>query len=394
MNIMKLVSRNMFRRKGRFVFTLLGISIGMSAFVALMSLGQNMENEIARQADALGADFIITPENICIYNQMAILTGETITELLPEEIFERINAIEGLEVIPHLTQNVRVNGNEPRRVAVGILPEETWQFRDWELSSGRFFAHQDEAVIVLGSVFEERGLFGLGDMLTIGRDGETFEVVGFLKGNNSTDDMTIFLPLSVVQETFQSDKGRVISYMSAKVDDVANIPQLEADIHAVANVQVSTDEQLLGAVMTIVNSVNVTLQLVAAVSLLAAAFGVVNTMMTAITERRREIGVLRAIGGKRNTIFRIFIVESGLYGLFGGIVGVVVGLTASMFAAPLITQGVAGELLKGANLEVINFDVTVITAAIGLSLIIAILAGLYPAWKASKLTPVEAISYE
>ena len=394
MSITKLVSKNLFRRKGRFVFTLLGISIGMAAFVALLSLGRSMESEISRQADALGADFIITPENICIYNQMAILTGETITELMPFEVFERINAIDGLTVIPHLTQNVRVNGNEPRRVAVGILPEESKNFRNWEMSSGRFFAHQDEAVIVLGSVFEQRGLFALGDMLTIGRGGETFEVVGFLKANDSADDMTIFLPLSVVQETFRPDDGNMISYMSAKVDDVMNIPQLEADIHAVAAVQVSTDEQLLGSVMTIVSSVNVTLQLVAAVSLIAAAFGIINTMMTAITERRREIGILRAIGGKRGTIFKIFMLESGLYGLFGGIVGVITGLVASVFIAPMITQGTAGELLKGANLEAINIDVTVIATAIGLSLIIAVLSGLYPAWKASELTPVEAISYD
>jgi putative ABC transport system permease protein len=148
----------------------------------------------------------------------------------------------------------------------------------------------------------------------------------------------------------------------------------------------------LSSVLAILGSVNVTLQLIAGVALIAAAFGIINTMMTAIYERRREIGILRAIGGKSSAIFKIFLLESGLYGLLGGIIGVAAGFVVSLFAAPLITQNFTA-LLKGAVPKA-SIDVSLALMAILFSLVISIVSGLYPAWKASKLTPVEAISYE
>ncbi|MCL2697999.1 MAG: ABC transporter permease [Oscillospiraceae bacterium] len=387
MNTIKLVCRNLFRRKGRFVFTLLGISIGMASFVALLSLGGSMRGEVTRQAQAMGANFMIMPEDICVFNLIAIVTGETISESLPHEIFERIEVLDGITVIPHLTQKAAVK--DVPSVIVGILPEETRSFREWEMEEGEYFAYQDENAVVIGSDFAERRGLNVGDEVTIRN--EQFTVKGMLAPNHSNDDMTVFLPLSVAQRLFE--KEGVISYMSAKVDDMAKMEQYEAAIVAVANVQVATDEQLLGSVLAILGSVNITLQLVAAVALIAAAFGIINTMMTAVYERRREIGILRAIGGKRRDVFRVFMLESGLYGLFGGIAGVIIGLSAAVFAGEFISQIGANDLLKGASPQA-GVDVSVIVTAVLFSLTVSIGAGLYPAWKAAKLTPVEAISYE
>jgi putative ABC transport system permease protein len=116
-------------------------------------------------------------------------------------------------------------------------------------------------------------------------------------------------------------------------------------------------------------------------------------MMTAVYERRREIGIMRAIGGKREDVFRIFVLESGLYGLLGGIAGVAVGLLASVFAGEFISQIGANEMLKGAA-PTASFDASLVLTSIAFSLVISIGAGLYPALKAAELTPVEAINYE
>src|SRR5262249_22634817 len=138
---------------------------------------------------------------------------------------------------------------------------------------------------------------------------------------------------------------------------------------------------------------NITLQLVAGVALIAAAFGIINTMMTAVYERRREIGIMRAIGGRSSAIFKIFVLESGFYGLLGGITGVVIGLLVSIFAGDFISQIGANEMLKGASPGA-SFDINLVLMAIAFSLVISVASGLYPAWRASSLTPVEAISYE
>jgi putative ABC transport system permease protein len=387
MNTVKLVAKNIFGRKGRFVFTLLGISIGMASFVALLSLGGSMRGEVTRQAQAMGANFMIMPEDICVFNLIAIVTGETISESMQYEIFERIEVLDGITVIPHLTQKAAVR--EIPSVIVGILPEQTKAFRDWEISDGEYFISQNENAVIIGSDFAKRRDLSVGDTITVRN--EQFTVKGILKANQSNDDMTLFLPLEDAQRVFE--KEGYISYMSAKVDDMAKMEQHEAAIVGVANVQVATDEELLGSVLAILGSVNITLQLVAAVALIAAAFGIINTMMTAVYERRREIGIMRSIGGKRGDIFKIFVLESGLYGFLGGIVGVTAGLLVSVFAGDFISQIGANDLLKGASPQA-SFDITLVLTAIGFSLVISVISGLYPAWKAAKLTPVEAISYE
>jgi len=387
MTTLKLVAKNLFGRKGRFIFTLLGISIGMASFVALLSMGGSMRNEVTRQAQAMGANFIIMPENICVFNVMAIVTGDTISESMQFETFEKIAEIEGIEVIPHLTQQAAVR--EIRSVVVGILPEETKIFREWEMLAGEYFSSQDENAAVIGSDFATRRELNVGDEIIIRN--QNFYVKGILSPNHSNDDATLFLPLPVAQRVFERDG--IISYLSARVDDISKMESYEAAIVNVANVQVATDEQLLGQVLAILGSVNITLQLVAAVALIAAAFGIINTMMTAVYERRREIGIMRALGGKRGDVFKIFVIESGLYGLFGGILGVTGGLSASVFAGEFISQIGANELMKGAS-PAASFDIPLILTAIAFSLVISIVSGLYPAWKAAKLTPVEAISYE
>jgi len=382
MNILKLVSRNLFSRKGRFVFTLLGITIGMAAFVALLSLGSNMQSEVRQSAHSLGANLIITPENFCVYNQVSILTGDAVSELLHYDTFEKIADIDGLTVIPHLTQRAKVN--DVSAVVVGILPEQTKAFRSWEMNDGEYFTSQNENAIVVGR--GQANILGLqvGDIIPI--RGEDFTIKGILNTTRSNDDTILFMPISVIQRLYE--KEGYVSYMSAKVDDMEKVEYYKAAIVDVASVNVATDEQILSSVLSIIGSVNVTLQLVAGVALIAAAFGIINTMMTAIYERRREIGIMRAMGSKASTIFKIFLLESGLYGLLGGVIGVIVGIAVSVFAAPII-QGDA--LLKGMEAGA-NINVMLVVTAIGFSLMISIVSGLYPAWKAAKLTPVEAIN--
>jgi putative ABC transport system permease protein len=150
---------------------------------------------------------------------------------------------------------------------------------------------------------------------------------------------------------------------------------------------------MLKSVMGIVGTVNITLQLIAAVSVLAAAFGIVNTMMAATYERKREIGILQALGATRRTIFTLFMMESGIYGVIGGVTGVVFGLMAATVATPYITQNAFTTAVKGSGNGTL-LDVKVIILSILFSTAVAIVAGIYPAWRAARLTPVEAISYE
>jgi putative ABC transport system permease protein len=177
------------------------------------------------------------------------------------------------------------------------------------------------------------------------------------------------------------------------MDDISKTDEYIQKIQDTSNVAVVSDKQLLKSVLSIVGTVSLTLQLIAIVAILAAAFGIINTMMTAIYERRREIGILQAIGAKQTTIFNIFLLESGLYGLLGGLIGLGMGLLFSSVAAPYISQNEFTAFMKGSTLAM-NFDLKLIFGSLLFSLFISLISGFYPAWRASKLSPVEAISYE
>jgi len=387
MNIPKLILRNITRRKGRFIFTLLGITIGIASFVTLLSLGSNLKNEIKRQASELGANLVVTPKGWCAYEQVSVLTGEQLPEAIPMEDVKKISAIKGLMTVPYLTERTVIKNN-PVPV-IGILPEEMKAFKAWDIEKGLYFESQNEETVVIGSGIAQQFKLKPMDELTI--KGKKFIVKGILKDTGSRDDISIFIPLSVAQKLYGvRDK---VSFVAVKVDDIARVDEYILKIQDTANVAVVSDKQLLKSVLSVVGTVSITLQLIAIVAILAAAFGIINTMMTAIYERRREIGILQAIGAKKSTIFKIFLLESGLYGILGGIIGVAAGLVFSGLASPYISQNEFTAFLKGSEVAV-AFDLKLVFGSLLFSLFVSLLSGFYPAWKASKLTPVEAISYE
>ena len=385
MNILKLVAKNLLRRRGRFVFTLLGITIGMASFVALLSMGDNLRSEVAHQADALGANLIVMARVDCPFVNLAILTGDHLPESLPREIVAQIAAVDGITAaVPYLTLGVSIQ--DAPLTLVGILPQEMKAHRGWRVETGAFFADAYEHAVVLGSGVAARFALEVGETVTF--RGQDFPITAVLHETRSNDDLFIFMPLGVTQEVFGLDD--YVSFVAVTVDDIANTERYVAAIMDIANLSVSTNEELLSSVLLILGSLHVTLQLIASVALIAAAFGIVNTMMTAIYERRREIGILRAVGAKSRVIFSVFILESGLYGLLGGLLGFFVGFVVSRLAAPLIGQNEFVAAL-GTPDTAVAFSVPLLFIVLGLSVLIAAASGVYPAWRASTLTPMEAI---
>ncbi|MCL2187544.1 MAG: ABC transporter permease [Defluviitaleaceae bacterium] len=385
MTVLKLVWKNLLRRRGRFAFTLLGITIGMAAFVALLSMGDNLRAEVTHQADALGANLIVMARADCPFINLSVLTGDHLPEAIPREIVFEIAAIEGVTgAVPYLTV-----GSSIRQVPVslvGILPAEMKRHRGWDVHAGAYFSHQEAREVVLGYALAGRFELETGDTVTL--RGEEIPIAGILSATNSNDDITMFMPLCITQEIF--GLGDYVSFIAVTVADVTNIDRYISAITDIANLSVSTNEELLGSVLLILGSLNVTLQAIASVALIAAAFGIINTMMTATYERRREIGILRAMGSRSGIIFRIFVLESGLYGLLGGLLGFFVGFGVSRIAAPVISRNEFVAVV-GTPDTAVAFSVTLLAGVVALSVVIAVAAGLYPAWKAAKLTPMEAI---
>lgn len=387
MNIPKLVFKNLTSKKSRFVFTLFGITIGIASFVTLLSLGGGLKAEIKRQAGELGANLIVTPKGWCAYEQVSVLTGEQLPEAIPFDEVKKIAGIKGLAAVPYLTERTAIKNN-PVPV-IGILPHEMKAFKKWELGEGAYFESQNKNAIIIGFSIAQQFKLKAGDEVTIRR--QDFLIKGVLKETGTKDDIAIFMPLSVAQRLYGVDDK--VSFIAVKVDDISKTNEYILKIQETSNVAVVSDKQLLKSVLSIVGTVSLALQLIAAVAILAAAFGIINTMMTAIHERKREIGILQAIGGKRTAIFSIFLLESFFYGLFGGVFGIIIGFAFSYFGSPYISQNEFTAFLEGGQvMDAVNLRL--IIGALGFSVLISIASGLYPAYRAAKLTPVEAITYE
>lgn len=384
MNLWKLVWRNLVRRKGRFIFTLAGVAIGMAAFVALLALGQGLTQEIRKQAKGLGAHLVVTPKGWCAYEQISVLTGEQLPEAIPESDLAKIRTIPGIHAVAHLNQRTAFR-NRPVPL-IGVVPEEIRALHNWSLAAGRYFESAQERGVVIGSAIAQQFQLKPGDSFTV--RGNAVPVLGVLKETGSKDDIAAFLPLPVTQKIYGVE-GKV-SFITVQVENLEQMDTISLKIQEVANVAVVSDKQLVNSVLSIVGTVGSAMQAIAAVGVLAAAFGIVNTLLTAVYERRREIGILQAIGGTHRMLFAAFILESGLYGFFGGLVGALLGGFAAYWFGPYFTQDAFSTgLAPSASVP----DALSMLYALGFSVVLAVVAGLYPAARAARLTPVEAMSH-
>ncbi len=386
MNIFHMTLRNITRRRGRFLFTLLGITVGIAALVTFLALGGGLKREIQREANALGAHLIVTPKGSCAYEQVSILAGEPLPINITEDETARIAAIDGLEAVPLITVKTGVN-NQPVPIT-GIPADQMKEFKGWSVKEGRYFSSAGESGILVGHGLAHDANLAIGDELTV--RGKPLPVIGILEATDSRDDNGLYIPLSVAQELFKA--GDMVSYILIRVDDLTRVDQYILEIQETVNLGVVSDEQLLASVLSIVGTVGTTMQLIAVVAVLAAAFGIVNTMLTATYERRREIGILQAMGARRRIIFSLFMLESAFYGLFGGITGVITGLLAARIASPLVSSNAFTVFVSRGDAAMV--DASLLISAVCFSMVAAVIAGVYPAWRASQLSPVEAISYE
>lgn len=387
MTLSRLVIRNITRRRGRCIFTLLGITIGIASFVTFLSMGGSLKKEIYRETNALGANLVVIPKGSCAYEQLSVLTGDQMPTTITADEIDRIRKIGGLTVIPFLAQKSAIN-NKPVSVN-GIEPSETRSHKRWEMANGEYFSGETALEVVLGAAIAKQEKLTPGGSVTIRE--EKLSIRGILQETGGRDDYTVFVPMAVAQRLFKAPER--VSFAAIRVDNTSETDSYIEKIQDAVGLGVVSDKQMLKSVLAIAGTVNLTLQLIAAVAVLAAAFGIINTMMTATYERKREIGILQSLGAKQRTIFSIFLLESGLYGLSGGVLGVAAGLTASTVLSPYISQNSMTSFVKGSGTGN-TLDLGMVAGSILFSTLVAVIAGLYPAWRASRLSPVEAISYE
>jgi putative ABC transport system permease protein len=382
-----LALRNLRRRKARSALTLVGIAIGMTAVVALVSLSLGAQRAIERQFAKIGADVILVVPVGGF--------GEPRPVRLDLSILRGISGVQSVGAVRRETFSVKSSAISGFLNVVGILTEGEvlagQLFGGLDLAQGRLFASsQDEVVLGDGTARDLKVV--VGEDVTIGN--RPFRVVGLLKSTgNDQDDYALYLSSEKLEELV-NERG-LISLAFVRAEPGVAPDVLAQEIHRVLRAAIAEREfivqsskQLSDLVSGVLTVLRWTLGAIAGISLLVGGIGLTNTMLMAILERTHEIGILKAIGAKRRHILALFLIESGFLGLIGGLAGLLLGGAIAQSVALL-----AGQFLR-TDLFSVAFDGSLIVGALLFAVFLGTIAGLWPAWRASRLDPVEALRYE
>ena len=392
------------RRKLRSWLTLIGIVIGISAIISLITLGQGLQNAIQNQFDALGKDkLFITAKGNPLTAGLSI-EAIKITED-DQEVVGRTSGVKKTAGMIYSTGRIEFNDLIRYFFISGLPtdPEERaliGEAQSYKLLKGRFLDKGDKFKAVVGNEYTKNSLFkadiDVGDKILI--QNQEFKIVGMLQRIGSPpDDQSILIPLNAYKDIFGTgdELGIIIAQSDAGEDATQVGLTIEKELRKSRDQKegeedftVSTPEKFAESFNVILDIVQAVLAGIAGISLLVGGVGIMNTMFTAVLQRTKEIGVMKAIGAQNKHIMALFLVEAGFYGLGGGLIGVTLGVGFAKLVELIFKIAVGPAFLA------IEINYLLIFATLFFSFIIGVLSGIVPARNASKLHPVDSLRYE
>jgi putative ABC transport system permease protein len=394
--------RSLRSNRMRSALTTLGIVIGVSAVIVLVGLGNGIKAGFNEQFGALGNQIQVAKVNGSVPGGGAAkdLKDSDVTALRNPNVAPDIGA-----VTPMLggSELIEVNQQQFRAAVQGSTPDYLTVV-DRELVAGSMFtaeqARSNARVVVLAPNAVAT-LFGGNAGEAIGKDvrisRSTFEVIGVVKGNGQQDDAAI-MPLGAAR-AYLVGGNDTVTQIIVQAASVPQVPAALAEVNKVLDSRHSIRDPAkrdfnATALQSLLDQANQFLTFltlftvaVAAISLIVGGIGVANIMLVSVTERTREIGIRKAIGARSSAILKQFLIESTMLAAMGGVVGIVIG-TAITIAASVIIPAVAPDF--GAP----TVSPWAIVISFGVSLLIGLIAGGFPANRAARLQPIEALRYQ
>ncbi len=382
MRLEHIVFHNLRRRKGRAIFLVTGLLIGVATVVSLLSLTDALGQRAQHELENFGANIIITPRSdhmALSYGGIQLDSVNLVSREIDQTSLVNIDDIPNRRNVatigPKVLGAVEVNGQ--RVMMMGVDPTAEFKLKRWWSIAGR--PVEQGAELLVGDAIVKRFSLKMGDTLQV--NGQDFTVVGLLARTGSQDDQLLITPLPVAQAAL-GKQGQISMVEIAAlchdcpVDDMVN--QLQqvlpgTDVQAVQQV-VKTRMHALDQFRMFAWGVAVTVVIIGALLVFV-------TMMGAISERTREIGIFRAIGYRRRHILHLVLMEAAIVSALAGVLGYLVGVGATLAALPLLEGGKASW----------HWNPTLAIAAILAAVIVGLLASLQPALRASRLEPSEAL---
>ena len=409
---LRMAATGLLANRLRSSLTMLGILIGVMAVILLVAVGNGASVQINNQIQSLGANVIyVYPSNAKGTGGVSqgFGTGQTLT-------MADVDAINSRQQDPHVIGAIPIAqtggqltfGNQNYFAPTTGTTTQFPQVRDYQIAEGSFFTDDDvtarHRVVVLGQTVVDN-LFGSTDPIgqTIKISRQSFRVVGVFASKGGTgfgsQDNVVVAPITTVWAYLTGARGKVISQIVASASSAATVTQAETEITSIllqrhqiadpsqADFQLQSQQDILNQANSIATALTLVLGAIAGISLVVGGIGIMNIMLVTVTERTREIGIRKAIGARRRDILVQFLIEAMVLSGLGGALGIAVGALLAKEAPniPAIASSSFPTPVVSPSSVVLAFCVSV---AIGLFF------GIYPANRAARLHPIEALRYE
>ena len=390
--------------------TITGIVIGVAAVIAIVSIGDGMQQSLSAQLNALGGDIVTISPGFERGGGFFMMRGggdgggSSGPQATTKEIVlgrSDLQALKGIPDIALIDTNIRGSVDvsylgKKGRISITGVDQSVWsQITTTKIKTGRMLDPADQNVIVIGgrlasSYFDQP--LGINKMTMI--NGSAFRVVGILDDQSNG----IYMPIQMAYQVIPEKTNGIYDTLVVKIKDENLLDEVITKIQDKLMIarhvtqknmdfSVSSRKEMQQARADTLNSMNTFLLAIAAVSLIVGSIGIANTMFTSVLEKTKEIGIMKAVGARNRDILLIFLFNAAFIGLVGGILGIILGTILSGFM-PALMGGL--PIARGTAIVTLNS----ITMALSVSVTVGILAGIIPAYQASKLKPVDALRYE
>ncbi|MCL1976853.1 MAG: ABC transporter permease [Candidatus Bathyarchaeota archaeon] len=407
-------------RKLRAALTTLGVIVGIAAVVALLSITQGLQATITSELNqGLSANTLIVRPgsggDVGGFGQGASGTGFSLYMNYTTEINALSPDIEASVAVMSRSGYIQTENLKQSATLYGIDFNQYAQvYPTFKAETGSIPTDPSENQVVVGTRINQPGqngtiFFGTGDTIDISWVNATVlppvdesyravvagvleEVGGF--GSSGPSDTGVYIPIETAQSFFGTDQCDMI-IVTLKDSDNATVTSVSKAItdHFSNQVSVTSPTAMIDMLSSVFDTIQLFLVGIAAISLLVAGIGIMNIMIVSLIERTREIGILKALGMKSRSVLSIFLAESAIIGLIGAIAGIGLGYGLAVIVAQVLGSGVFGG--GGGALAITPLlTPTVFVGALAFGIGISVIFALYPAWRASKLKPVEALRYE